>query len=147
MRGHAELARVWPRDGRLRLVGRLHDHAPEPATADGWTLRVARRGAVGEPALRYPAPLDGAAFDSSLPVADLVPADTFEPPALWDVWLAPPGATGAGLRVGRLLDDIRNKKTVMVFPGQRVTRGELTLLVRPYYTIKDNLSVEVRPGR
>ncbi|WP_165953952.1 hypothetical protein [Streptomyces sp. 8K308] len=147
MRGHAELAQVWPRDGALRLVGRLHDHDPEPTTAGGWALRLTRRAAAEHRALRYPAPLDGVAFDASLPVADLVPEGPFEPPVLWDVWLAPPGDGGAGLRVGRLLDDIRGKKKIMVFPDQRVTRGELTALVRPYYTIKDNLSVEVRAGR
>ncbi|MDT0318900.1 hypothetical protein [Streptomyces millisiae] len=147
MSGHAELAQVWPRDGALRLVGRLHDHEPEPATAAAWTLRLTPRGAAGERALCYPAPLDGMAFDASLPVADLVPEGPFEPPALWDVWLAPPEDSGAGLRVGRLLDDIRGKKKIMVFPGQQVTRGDLTMLVRPYYTIKENLSVEVLPGR
>ena len=48
----------------------------------------------------------------------------------------------AELRAGRQLDDIRGKKKIMVFPEQ-LTQG---LSVRPYYTVKDNLSLECRTG-
>ncbi|WP_174248296.1 hypothetical protein [Streptomyces hoynatensis] len=178
MKAHAELAQVWPRDGRLRLIGHLHGPRPAPGPAAhpaegpaGETelvLLVALRGAPqggqapGVPGastaagggsapaarpgpLRYPVTLDGREFDAWLPVADLVPARLADP-VTWDLWLAPPESAGGRprLRVGRVLDDIRNKKSIMVFPGQRVSAGTLTAVVRPYYTIKDNLSVEVR---
>ncbi|MGK5532366.1 hypothetical protein [Streptomyces sp. URMC 129] len=145
MNGHAELEQVWPRDGRLRLVGRLHGHdaAPGGAAAGGaWALRLELREGDGR-CLHYPTALDGSAFDVSLPVDDLAP-EGIALPAYWDAYLVPdPSAPAPRLRVGRLLDDIRGKKRIMVFPGQPVT-GSRRVLVKPYYTLKDNLSVEVR---
>ncbi|UCM86983.1 hypothetical protein [Streptomyces marincola] len=149
MRPHAELARVWPRDGRLRLVGSLHGHDPVAGAAAPWALLlVARRAA--ERVLAYPAPLAGAAFDVSLPVADLA-LGGIELPAVWDLYLSQEvtgrhGAPQGRLRVGRLLDDIEDKKKIMVFPRQPVATGDGTVLVKPYYTVKDNLSVEVAPA-
>lgn len=139
MSGHAELGEVWPRDGRIRLVGHLHD-PPHPAggPADGWALLLALRE-DGRRLLHYPAPLDGERFDVSFPVADLV-SGGLRPPATWDAYLAPPGGD-VRLRVGRLLDDIRDKKRIMVFPAQPTAGATGPTLVRPYYTIKENLSV------
>ncbi|WP_168220630.1 hypothetical protein [Streptomyces sp. RFCAC02] len=152
MRGHAEIAQVWPRDGRLRLVGDLHGHrragglvgrlrAPAPA---GWSLLLILRNDRGRPwRLRCPADLRDTRFDVSLPVTDLAP-DGLHVPAYWDVWLS----CGEGrLRAGRRLDGVPDKKHVMVFPGQPVPRGRSSVLVRPYYTVNDNLSVEVLPAR
>lgn len=139
---HAELDRVWPRDGRVRLIGRLHGR--DPAAGETWELLLAPRDGDGR-RLRYPAALDGPAFDVSFPADDLLLPD-IALPAYWDVHLAPgPTATAPRLRVARLLDDIRGKKHVMVYPGQRVTAAGRTACVRPYYTVKDNLSVEVTP--
>jgi hypothetical protein len=142
---HAEVERVWPRDGLLRVTGRLHG-AVAAGRAGAWSLHLVRRDAGSAP-LRRPAPLDGLRFDVTLPVADLVPAD-LAGLALWDLYLTP-GGPGERLRVGRLLDDITGKKKIMVFPEQVVPavapRGG-HVLVRPYYTVKDNLSVEVRPA-
>ncbi|MFI7275119.1 hypothetical protein [Streptomyces sp. NPDC049879] len=154
MSGHAEIAEVWPRDGRLRLVGALNGHAPRRRALDrlralttaagDWSLQFVLRDDRGRPwRLRYPAPLDGTRFDVSLPVADLAPED-LRVPAYWDVWLSAPDAR---LRAGRLLDGITGKKEIMVYPGQSVPRADAAVLVRPYYTVKDNLSVEVRPAR
>jgi hypothetical protein len=149
VRPHAELAEVWPRDGLLRLVGSLHGHLHGRAPADEpptgwWLLAQLRDGGPGD-RLHYPAPLRGPAFDVSLPVADLAP----EGPALpirWDLYLTPERGPRPEqlLRVGRLLDDIKGKKHIMILPAQPVARGTGPARVRPYYTIKDNLSVEVK---
>ncbi|WP_049580047.1 hypothetical protein [Streptomyces sp. SBT349] len=145
MNGHAELAQIWPRDGRLRLVGRLHGHDPADEKAE-WELLLVHRE---DPArrLRYRAPLEGAAFDVACPVEDLAP-ERLELPAVWDLYLTrDPEADPAGaLRLGRHLDDIEGKKKIMVFPPQSVVRPAGKAAVRPYYTIRDNLSVEVTPA-
>ncbi|WP_052849970.1 hypothetical protein [Streptomyces avicenniae] len=157
MSGHAEIDEVWPRDGRLRLVGRLHGPPPghaargalgrlrtRTAEAREWSVQFVLREDRGRPwRLRYPARLDGARFDVTLPVADLAP-EALRLPARWDVWLADGSAR---LRAGRFLDGVTGKKEIMVFPGQSVSRTDTAVLVRPYYTVKDNLSVEVRPKR
>ncbi|MER6088828.1 hypothetical protein [Streptomyces bluensis] len=139
MKPHAEIAEVWPRDGRIRLVGRLHglrsDEAAGPAVT--WRLVVTRR-AHPDQRLRYEVRVQGDRFEGELPIADLATADhaTVEE---WDIHLSD-GA--AELRAGRRLDDVRGKKQIFVYPEQRT--GNLS--VRPYYTIKDNLSVESRTG-
>ncbi|WP_033326201.1 hypothetical protein [Streptomyces yerevanensis] len=140
MRPHAEVEEVWPRDGRIRLVGRIHGRAAE--SADGWRLLLVLRGT--DRRLRYDARVKGDRFESELPIADLAGRDAGRDAGgaagveEWDIHLTDGEAE---LRVGRQLDDIRGKKKIMVFPEQR-TGG---LSVRPYYTVKDNLSLECRP--
>ncbi|MFJ8937528.1 hypothetical protein ACIRL0_17750 [Streptomyces sp. NPDC102365] len=133
VRSHAEMAEVWPRDGRIRLVGRIHGR---PAEGD-WRLLLTRRGHPGRP-LDYPARVKGDRFEGELPVADLVTPDPAEIEE-WDIHLTDGESR---LRAGRHLDDIHGKKKIMVFPEQRV-HG---LRVRPYYTVKDNLSLKCRTG-
>ncbi|MEU5703830.1 hypothetical protein [Streptomyces aurantiacus] len=142
LKPHAEIAEVWPRDGHVRLVGRIHGC---PAEGD-WRLLLTRRGHTARH-LDYPTHVKGDRFESELPIADLV---TSEPTGTtgtaeveveeWDIHLTDGRAR---LRAGRQLDDIHGKKKIMVFPEQRV-RG---LRVRPYYTVKDNLSLECRTER
>lgn len=143
MKAHAELAEIWPRDGRIRLVGHLHrkpevpDHAP-------WQLLLIRREAP-EHQLRYAAPLAGVGFDVTLDIEDLVP-EHLAAPVKWDVYLAVnTGTAEVRLRAGRLLDDIKGKKNIMVFPLQYIDHATGTVAVQPFYTVKDNLSLECRP--
>lgn len=153
---HAEIAQIWPRDGRLRLVGSLHGQRQAAGAAGEWRLLAVLRGEE-ERILDFPVPLDGAPgpgsgrFDVSAPVADFVP-DDLPVPAQWDLYLSriPSGDTGSGarrLRAGRLLDDIKGKKKIMVFPAQPVTAAGRKVLVKPYYTVHDNVSVECRPHK
>ncbi|MCX5600930.1 hypothetical protein OOK29_22505 [Streptomyces phaeochromogenes] len=150
MKPHAEIAEVWPRDGRVRLVGHIHGHPAEGQ----WRLLLTRRSHA-EQRLDYPAQVKGDRFEGELPVADLAAAtgtaeaeDEIGTGALvgvgagveeWDIHLTDGEVE---LRAGRRLDDIHGKKKIMVFPEQRV-RG---IGVRPYYTVKDNLSLECRTG-
>ena len=127
------MAEVWPRDGRIRLTGRIHGCPAEGA----WQLAVTRRADAGR-RLRYAADVEGDRFVGELPIADLASSDR-APVEEWDVHLTD-GETE--LRAGKHLDDIRGKKRIYVYPEQRV--GDLG--VRPYYTVKDNLSLECRTG-
>ncbi|MFJ9590218.1 hypothetical protein [Streptomyces acidicola] len=139
MKPQAEIAEVWPRDGRIRLVGRLHGLPANDAadTAVTWQLVLTRR-AQPDQRLRYDAHLKGDRFEGELPVADLAAADHAAVEE-WDIHLSD-GETE--LRAGRRLDDIRGKKKIFVYPEQHT--GNLS--VRPYYTVKDNLSLECRTG-
>ncbi|MGW0707326.1 hypothetical protein ACWD4G_15425 [Streptomyces sp. NPDC002643] len=139
MKAHAEITEVWPRDGRVRLVGRIHGQplGDTPDTTGTWQLVLTRR-AHADRRLRYAAELKGDRFEAEFPIADLAAPD-YAPVEEWDIHL---GDGDTELRAGRHLDDIRGKKKVFVFPEQRT--GNLG--VRPYYTIKDNLSLECRTG-
>ncbi|WP_367045674.1 hypothetical protein [Streptomyces sp. Je 1-332] len=129
---HAEIEQVWPRDGMIRVVGRLHGAAASPQ----WRLLLVHRGHSGQQ-LAYPARVsDDERFDCELPVADLAGHDA-EGAGRWDLHLSD-GETR--LRAGRRLDDIRGKKQIMVYPAQHSG----AVLVRPYFTVEDNLSLECR---
>lgn len=175
-KGHAEIAEVWPRDGRIRLVGHVHDpnaeaddadaatetagaetqstetadaaggetgaDAQQPAAGRRWRLQLSLRGDADQ-RLEYDVTMDGARFEASFPVADLV-ADELPVPARWDVHLVPDGGS-LRLRAGRLLDGIKGKKDIVEFPAQRAREDAEAPLVQPYYTVKDNLSVESIP--
>ncbi|GAB3454123.1 hypothetical protein GCM10027570_33860 [Streptomonospora sediminis] len=147
---HAEIAEVWPRDGAVRIVGDLRGGA---ATGDGpWHLVIVLRET--ETRLQYDLPVTGGRFDVSVPLGDFVPAGsaagTPDDGIKWDLYAAPADLLESGpdtwLRVGRHLDDIRGKKKIMVFPAQQAETGGARLDVRPFYTIKDNLSVECVPS-
>lgn len=147
MNAHAEIQQVWPRDGRIRFVGELHGHTPDASAAGSWQLLLVLRGTPRgtEQRLRYDAPLDGVRFDVSLPVDDI--ALDGLPAATWDLHLCSGDGPGElRLRAGRHLDGIRDKKTIMVYPAQSVTTDEDGTVVRPFYTVNSNLSVECVPG-
>lgn len=142
MSSHAEVERVWPRDGRIRITGRLHP--PAPTGTGGWNLLLVLRDHESH-RLRYDATLDGDDFDVAVPVDDLALDGLAR--ATWDLHLV----RGAGeneelLRLGRHLDDIRGKKKIYLFPAQSVLSDEDGTVVTPFYTVQDNLSVECVPG-
>lgn len=132
MKALAEIERIWPRDGAIRLVGRLHRADPQGTE----TLLLVQRD--GEARRAYPVPMTGAAFDVRIPVEELVPP---QPPEewTWDLYLE---TGGQRIRVGRHLDDIRDKSGIMVFPEQRFVKDGATIGVRPRYTVKENLSID-----
>ncbi|MDA8368717.1 MAG: hypothetical protein M0026_02470 [Nocardiopsaceae bacterium] len=138
---HAEITEVWPRDGRIRVVGHIVgdpvDTGPVP-----WRLLLTLREHE-EHQLSYDSPLgEGRRFDVAVPIGDLV-WEGMSDSVKWDLHLAT--ETGARLRVGRRLDGIHGKKEIMVFPAQQVTSGGVDISVKPFYTVKDNLSVKCRP--
>ncbi|MCC5579368.1 hypothetical protein IMZ11_27430 [Microtetraspora sp. AC03309] len=138
MTPHAEVEQVWPRDGRVRIVGRVHGIDPDPGACR--LILVLREHKEQE--VHAEAELDGHGFDVSVPIGDLVPA--YGPlTGVWDAYLAVWRAGGERrLRVGRLLDDIPDKNKVMVFPAQAVPVDDRRVLVRPRYTVRNNLSVD-----
>ncbi|OEV29427.1 hypothetical protein AN219_16570 [Streptomyces nanshensis] len=162
-KGHAEVAEVWPREGRIRLVGHAHglpepeagteaetqpeteqgaEPAPETEAAGGpWRLLLTLRGHKDR-RLEYPVAMEGTRFDGSFPVADLA-AGELPVPGRWDIHLVSQSAGGeVRLRAGRLLDGIKGKKDIVEFPAQPAGEHDGAPLVQPYYTVKDNLSVE-----
>ncbi|MFF7052904.1 hypothetical protein ACFY94_31595 [Streptomyces griseorubiginosus] len=127
---HAEVGRVDVTDRTLTIAARLHG---SPLTEGARVeLRLRRDNGVTrtlDPLIRA----DGRAF--SYTVDDTLDLD----PGIWDMFLRPaPGA--APVRLARLLDDVADRKEVFVYPGVTVG-GEV---VRAYYTVDNDLSLEVK---
>ncbi|MFW6691644.1 sulfotransferase family protein [Streptomyces sp. MAR4 CNX-425] len=138
----AEVTEVWPRDGLIRIVGRLTGTAAAPP-APRWQLAVSLTGSP-ERRLDYPAALDGVTFEVSVPVADLAPSG-IALPAKWDLHLtADADVRRVRLQAARDLRDIEPKKNIVVFPAQSVASDTDTVQVKPYYTVRDNLSIACR---
>ena len=127
---------------RLTATARLEAHPRDPAlspvyvpvrpdseehpgreTAPGY-------GADGQPPVRD--------FAAELPLESLLPGGR-----VWDLWLRP--AEGEEpVRLARILDDVLDKKQVFRYPAQRVVgSGGSVHSARPYYTVNNNLSVDV----
>ncbi|MEU3900269.1 hypothetical protein [Streptomyces sp. NPDC045251] len=164
VRSHAEIRRVWPRDGHIRIlgtvmVGGVSDDVPVDKS---WTLRLTSRERAEVPVLTgvqrfkdrvrhtvnrtspptqrqlyFPVVSDGARFEVVVPVGDLAVWDAL-PSEHWDLHvLATRGGKKLTLRVGRHLDDMPGKKQIVKFPEQY----KAGIAVLPYYTDGDDLSI------
>lgn len=139
---HAEAGRIVLVGDSMTVTARLFG----ARLGEGAAAALNRRGqdsSVGQIALRAEGGQD---FSFTVDYKELV-AEGGGPgagkaPVIWDVYVRP--ATGAPqIRVARLLDDIADRKTVFVYPAAML--GEVS--ARPYYTLDNDLSVEVAPRR
>ncbi|MFE2278221.1 transferase [Streptomyces sp. NPDC059454] len=127
---HAEAGPVDIADGTITVRARLHGARLEEGAEAVLRLRGTTDTLHGVPV--RPARDGGLAF--TVACADLVASGS----RVWDVFLRP-AADAPLTRVGRLLDDVADRKGVFVYP--RVTVGGSA--VRPYYTVDNDLAVEV----
>ncbi|MFJ2559926.1 MULTISPECIES: transferase [unclassified Streptomyces] len=141
-RGHAEAAGVRVSGHTLTVRARLYGAGP----AAGTTVLLRRRG-EDDTALRIEPRAedgrdgedtdDGEDFSFTVDYRDLLNAGG-SGHEVWDLYVERPG--GAPLiRMGRLLDDVAERKKIFVYTAARL--GGAT--VRPYYTLDNDLSVEV----
>ncbi|WP_304451195.1 hypothetical protein [Nocardiopsis sp. YSL2] len=167
-RHERELRTFRDRDGRLRLrsaaatpyaevgwvdvdtgtgavsVSGVLAYAPDDQGADTAEVVARQRGLDGR--LAVPAELDGARFHCVIPLAPIADAHEHERRHNeWDLWLRTPGG-GRGLRLAMHADDIVGKKRKIVYPEAVVDAGEraggaAAVRIRPYYTVKDELSL------
>lgn len=132
---YAEVEEVWPRDGHIRVVGRIPG-----AASDASAVLVARGRERADAEVRVETRLRCGRFDARLALHDLAsPCTAAE--LTWDLYLAWPDEE-LPRRLGRHLDDIDGKKKIFIYPGQLCG----PVRVEPYYTVKDNLSVVCRRG-
>ncbi|TDD90219.1 hypothetical protein, partial [Actinomadura rubrisoli] len=127
---HAEVEVVHPRDDEIRVGGLLAYSGPRSGEAR--LVALAREGggtAVGA------ARIHGTEFHARLPLTSLA---AVRPPVHWDLWL---DVADVHARLATLLDDAPGKQGKLAFPSQTVSSGGGELIVRPYYTARDELSV------
>lgn len=127
---HAEVEAVHPRDGEIRIVGRLAYAGPQP----GENARLVAAARDGDAAVSGGVRLDGTRFDGRLDVEALAAAE----PALWDLWL---DAGDVHARLATRLDDAPGKRGKLSYPRQVAAHGGREMTVRPYFTDRDQLSI------
>ncbi len=133
---HAEVEGIDVTDRSMTVRARLHG----ASLAGGAAVRLRLRGADGTVrTLDLRGEGDGRAFSFVVDYPELV-ADDSTRPCVWDVSVRARSDGGpAPVRLGRLLDDVADRKEIFVYPTAVVG----TAVVRPYYTVDNDLSVEV----
>ncbi|MFF5160175.1 transferase [Streptomyces sp. NPDC000348] len=127
---HAEAGPVDVADGTITVGARLHGAVLSEGAEAVLRLRGGENTLHGVPVR----PARDGGFSFTVACEDLVASGS----RVWDVFLRP-AADAPLTRVGRLLDDVADRKEVFVYP--RVTAGGSA--VRPYYTVDNDLAVEV----
>ncbi|MDX3279697.1 hypothetical protein [Streptomyces scabiei] len=129
---HAEAGALHIGEGGLEVTARVYGAAPTPEAYAELTDRAGRSPAV----LAGLVPDDRGGLRFTVSYGALRPGT-------WDLWLRPRGETGPRARVARLLDDIVEKPSVLVYPGERVETGHGPVRATPFYTADNDLSVTV----
>ncbi|NED13941.1 hypothetical protein [Streptomyces sp. SID9124] len=134
---HAEAGRIVVADDSVTVAARLFG----ATLGDGAVVSLKRRGQGGAET-QFPLRAGkGQDFSFTVDYRDLRPA-VAGAPVIWDVYVRPD--TDARLvRVARLLDDVADRKPVFVYPSTTLDG----VSARPYYTVDNDLSVEVSPHR
>ncbi|MYX31019.1 hypothetical protein GTY75_31095 [Streptomyces sp. SID8381] len=163
-RSHAEIERVWPRDGQIRVIGTvIIDGKPDAAPVDRpWKLCLTSRERPDIPVptgvkrladrlvrtvnptsrptprrLYFPVVRKGDSFEAVVAVRDLAVWDAL-PREHWDMHVVTTrGGRKLILRVGGHLDDMPGKKQIVKYPEQYKDG----VAVLPYFTDGDDLSI------
>ncbi|MFJ8536122.1 transferase [Streptomyces sp. NPDC093591] len=140
---HAEVEGIEVTDRSMTVRARLHGATLTETAA----VRLRLRGTDGVVRTLEPqAEGDGRAFSFTVDYEELATdrdPDHGAGTGVWDLSVRPGLDAGAPvIRIGRLLDDVADRKEIFVYPTAVV--GAAT--VRPYYTVDNDLSVEVSAG-
>ncbi|HET6856590.1 MAG TPA: transferase, partial [Streptomyces sp.] len=137
---HAESGALTVGQGAMTVEGRLYG----AALAAGAVVEARLRGK--DRVHRVPAAgAGGGAFTFTLPYGPLAEGRGDEQ-RLWDLWLRPTGPDGAaGVRIGRILDDVWEKKGVFRYPALSVEGAGVSrpTTAYPYFTVDNDLSVRL----
>jgi hypothetical protein len=134
---HAEVGAIGLTDRSMTVDARLHGATFQA----GAVVRLRRRGGSGTVlALEPEVAQDGRGFSFTVDHGELAAA-TGPQSGVWDAFVEP-AATAPAIRMARLLDDVADRKEVFVYPTATVDGAVL----RPYYTVDNDLSVEVKTG-
>jgi hypothetical protein len=132
---HAEVSRIDITKRSTTVRARLHGTSLQSGAAAHLRLR----GGSGTVRTVEPrAEDDGRSFSFTIDHEDLA-AGTAAGSGVWDVFVRP-AEEAPLIRVARLLDDVADRKEVFVYPTATVGGA----LLRPYYTVDNDLSAEVR---
>lgn len=130
---HAEARTLDVTDRSMTVAARLHGALLQ----EDATVRLRLRGTDTVRSLRPRIDDDGRGFSFTAGPEDLAD-DGGRADRIWDAFVRPT-AGAPQIRIGRLLDDVADRKHVYVYPA--ITRNGSTL--RPYYTVDNDLAIEM----
>lgn len=132
---HAEVEGIDVTHRTMTVKARLHG----ATLSAGAVVRLRARGSNGPVRTREPrVESAGRRFSFTVDFEELIAADAVGS-RVWDISVRTRPAEGAPLiRIGRLFDDVADRKEIFVYPSATVGG----LAVRPYYTVDNDLSVE-----
>ncbi|WP_328876038.1 transferase [Streptomyces sp. NBC_00287] len=132
----AEVEGIDVTDRSMTVKARLHG----AALSAGAVVRLRARGSNGVVRTREPqAASAGRRFCFTVDFEELIAVEATGN-RVWDISVQTGPAEGAPvIRVGRLFDDVADRKEIFVYPSATVGG----VAVRPYYTVDNDLSVEV----
>jgi hypothetical protein len=128
---HAEVEGVHVTDRSMTVRARLHGATLGEAPAV--LLRV-RRGGGTERTVVPVAEKDGRGFSFTVDYGELA-GDAGPGSRVWDLFVRVDG--GTSVRIGRLLDDVADRRDIFVLPAAVIGGA----VVRPHYTVDNDLSV------
>ncbi|MFD8236606.1 transferase [Streptomyces sp. NPDC059696] len=130
---HAEARGIDFSNRTLRVTARLHGGELHQDA----TVRLRLRGTDTVRTVGPELDGDGRGFSFTAAPGDLT-SGSGGAARIWDVFVRPT-AGAPPVRVGRLLDDVADRKHVYVYPSIEADG----CLVRPYYTVDNDLAIEV----
>ncbi|MGV9451574.1 transferase [Streptomyces sp. NPDC003635] len=135
---HAEVEGMEVTDRSMTVRARTHG----AALSAGAVVRLRLRGADGAVRTREPrVEGDGRRFTFTVDFEELVAASGTGS-RVWDLSVRTSlDAKAPAIRIGRLLDDVADRKEIFVYPSATVGG----VAVRPYYTVDNDLSLEASP--
>lgn len=133
---HAEIEQIWTRDQHVSVV-----FAAMPPQASTFVLRSRERQTDRRYAVQE---VDSGRRRVDIPISDVASASESDS-EIWDTFALAQRDDGQviELRVGKHHDDMPGKKRIITFPGQRPMDDD-SVVVTPYYTLHDNLSIRCR---
>ncbi|OKH98627.1 hypothetical protein A6A06_30615 [Streptomyces sp. CB02923] len=139
---HAEAGDVCVDAGGVTVAGRLYGAALGPgARAEATPRRGTAEAAGAAPVITVPLTGDGPEFAFTLPYTQL--AECWHGGSeRWDLWLRVAGEAEP-VRIARLLDDVPEKKEVIIYPALPVGGPSGQLSIGPSYTRDNDLTVRV----
>ncbi|MET8825557.1 transferase [Streptomyces sp. NPDC004610] len=141
---HAEVDRVRVADAAMTVHGRVFGTGLGAGAA-----AVLRRRGKGSPVRETAVTAqDTHAFTFTAAYRDLLEASSggTAGPGVWDVFVRP-SADAPLVRAARLLDDVADRKKVFVYPSSSpLPDASGDLAARPYYTVDNDLAVEITGG-
>jgi hypothetical protein len=136
-----EVERIWSKDGNIEIVASLD---AEPPLCRPNVVLVLRERPEITMTRRAQRQGSGLAVVYSAETLALACPDG---KGCWDAFLEAEGPDGAvRLRMGRHRDDVADKRKVMVYPGQLVPAHTGDVIVRPRYTVANNVSIDCLPA-